>query len=262
MSKGNGGAGDAVPIGPMQLAQRNSRPILPRRFYKSAAVHEAGGRREVRVDGKPVRTPKGNFLAVSDPALAHAMAAEWEAQGEFVDPATMPLTRLINSAIDGVAERMAEVRDEIVRYAGSDLLSYRAEAPAGLRALQDEAWDPILRWLKEELGAELRVIAGVTHRPQPAEALEAVARAIEGLDAPRLAALHSATTLTGSAAIALAVLHRRLTVAEAWTAAHVDEDWQARLWGADQEANQRRERRWLEMEAAGLVLAAEGYKPV
>ncbi len=261
MSSGNGGEGDRAPIGPMQLAQRNSRRILPRRFYKRAAAHEAEGGHQVRVDGKPVRTPKGNVLATSDPALAQALAAEWEAQGEFVDPATMPLTRLINSAVDGVAERTAEVRDEIVRYAGSDLLSYRADAPAGLRAAQDDAWNPVLDWLKEELGAELLVTTGLTHRPQPAEALEAVARAIEGLDAPRLAALHSATTLTGSAGLALAVLHRRLTAAEAWTAAHVDEDWQVRLWGADHEASQRRERRWLEMQAAGLVLTAGSSRP-
>lgn len=251
----DGHPGDAT-SGPMQLAQQNARPILPRRFYKVAAAAEIGGRHEVQVDGKPVRTPKGKILSAASPEVAASMAAEWDAQSEFVDPGTMPLTRLINSAIDGVAGRMVEVREEIVRYAGSDLLSYRADSPVELRAWQDQTWSPILDWLHESLGARLLVAAGMIHQPQPPASLAAISTAIEPLDATKLAALHSATTLTGSAALALAVLRRRLSAADAWAAAHIDEDWQSRLWGVDYEASQRRERRWLEMQAAAFVLVS------
>ncbi|MCC6981810.1 MAG: ATPase [Bauldia sp.] len=241
----------------MQLAQQKARPILPRRFYTAvAAVEAADGRHEVRVDGKPVRTPGGAVLASGSRAVAEALAREWDVQREFVDPASMPLTRLVNAAIDGVAKHMDEVRADIVRYAGSDLLCYRAEAPAELRRWQDETWSPILDWLRERLGARLAVVTGVVHVAQPPEALDAIAEAIGPLDAAHLAALHSATTLTGSPVLALAVLHARLTPAEAWQAAHLDEDWQARLWGTDHEASQRRERRWLDMRAASFLLAS------
>jgi chaperone required for assembly of F1-ATPase len=256
MTRGNGSSEHKPETGPMQLAQQKSRPILPRRFYESAAAAEgAEGRHEVRVDGRPVRTPGGGLLAASSRAVAEALAREWDGQGEFIDPATMPLTRLVNAAIDGVAGHMEEVRAEIVRYAGSDLLCYRAEAPAELRRWQDETWSPILDWLHESLGARLTLATGVVHVAQPPDSLAAIDRALAPLDPARLAALHSVTTLTGSPALALAVLRARLTPEGAWAAAHLDEDWQARLWGADHEASQRRERRWLEMKAAGFVLA-------
>jgi chaperone required for assembly of F1-ATPase len=238
----------------MQLAQQKARPVLPRRFYKEAAAVEAGGWHEVRVDGKPVRTPGGAPLAAVSRRVAEGMAREWDAQREFIDPSTMPLTRLVNAAIDGVAGKMDEVRADIVRYAGSDLLCYRADAPAELRRWQDETWSPILDWLHERLGARLSVATGIVHVAQPRDAVEAIARAIEPLDAAHLAALHSVTTLTGSPTLALAVLHARLTPERAWEVAHLDEDWQARLWGVDHEASQRRERRWLDMQAASFLL--------
>jgi chaperone required for assembly of F1-ATPase len=257
MPQGNGSSGHPPGIGPMQLAQQKARPILTRRFYKSAAAADAtDGRHEVRVDGRPVRTSGGAVLAVPSQTVAEVLAREWDAQGEFVNPATMPLTRLVNAAIDGVAQHMEEVRADIVRYAGSDLLCYRAEGPAELRRWQDETWSPVLDWLHQHLGAQLAVTTGIAHVAQPPEAIAAIARAVAPLDAMHLAALHSVTTLTGSPALALAVLHGRLTPTQAWEAAHLDEDWQARLWGADHEASQRRERRWLDMQAASFLLAS------
>jgi chaperone required for assembly of F1-ATPase len=231
------------------------KPALPRRFYVRAAALTEGGAFLVALDGKPVRTPARQLLAVPTTALAEALAAEWEAQEEHIDPAVMPLNRLVNSAIDGVAGQLETVRAEIVKYAASDLLCYRAEAPAELVQRQGAAWDPVLAWARDSLRARFVLAEGVMFVDQPGPALEAVRHQLGGLPALELAAVHTMTTLTGSAVLALAALHHRLSVAEAWAAAHVDEDWNRALWGIDAEAEQRRAARYREMEAAGLVLA-------
>lgn len=242
--------------GPMQAAQRLMRPELPKRFYERAHVARGeDGRFTVLLDGRMVRTPAKNEIAVPSESLAQALAAEWSAQGSVIDPATMPLTRLVNSAIDGVAREADAVRDEIVKYAGSDLLCYRAEGPERLVALQGEAWDPVLTWAREALGARFVLAEGVVFAAQPQEALDAVRRPIEDIDIFRLAAASTVTTLTGSALLALALLHGRLTAEEAWAAAHVDEDWNIEQWGADEEAAARRDLRYREMAAASRVMA-------
>ena len=229
---------------------------LPKRFYKSAGVAEQGpGKHGVRLDGRAVRTPAKAELAVPSAALAQAIAAEWDAQGEHIDPSSMPLTRLANSAIDGVAQREAEVRADIAKYAGSDLLCYRAEAPDELAQQQAAAWDPVLRWAHEQLGARFATRAGLMPVAQPDAAKAAVARALEAYDGFALAALHVMTTLTGSVLLALAHAQGRLTAEEAWAAAHVDEDWQISRWGEDAEAQVRRARRWSDMQAASRMLA-------
>ena len=179
------------------------------------------------------------------------VADEWERQRETIDPANMPLTRLLNSAIDGVAHTMAETRADILSYAGSDLLCYRAEEPDTLVARQAHAFDPVLRWAAESLGAHFNVTAGVTHVAQPPEALAAIGAALDAYEDPvAVAALSVMTTLTGSALLALAVARGFLSPEDAWRAAHVDEDFQAERWGADAEAVARREARWREFEAA------------
>ena len=168
----------------------------------------------------------------------------------------MPLTRLINSALDGVAARMAETRDEILKYAGSDLVCYRAGDPAALVARQAAAWDPILAFARTRFGARFICAEGIVFAPQPAAAGAAFAVGLDGLigagpAAPlRLAALGVATTLTGSALIAAALAAGALAAPDAWRAAHVDEDYQMELWGQDAEALARRARRWDEMAAA------------
>jgi chaperone required for assembly of F1-ATPase len=187
-------------------------------------------------------------------ALAEALAVEWEAQGERIDPATMPLTRLVNSVLDGVTGREAEVRGDVAKYAASDLLCYRAEGPAELVRRQAEAWDPVLAWAREALGARLVLGEGVVPVAQPSAATAAVEGALAELDAFSLAAHYVMTTLTGSALLALAHARGRLTAEEAWAAAHVDEDWQISQWGEDAEAKARRDRRWAEMQAASRLL--------
>jgi chaperone required for assembly of F1-ATPase len=212
----------------------------------------------VLLDGKPVRTPAGRELAVPVKALAEALAAEWAAQGERIDPAAMPLTRLVNSALDGVTDRAAEVRAEIVKYAASDLLCYRAEGPAELVRRQAKAWDPVLAWAGSELDVHLATGQGIVPVAQPPAALDVVASRLTSLGALALAAYHVITTLTGSALLALAHARGRLTAEEAWAAAHIDEDWQIGQWGEDAEAQARRARRWAEMQAASRLLALLG----
>lgn len=244
---------------PARVAAQNARPERPKRFYRSASVGPAERGYAVLLDGKTVRTPARRALATPSSQLTAAVAAEWAAQGETLDPLSMPLTRLANAAIDGVADRLDEVAADIVKYAGSDLVSYRAEEPAALAAAQAEAWDPLLDFARERLGAELAATAGVVFLAQAPEATAAVAEAVrayagEAAEAPfRLAALHSMTTLTGSCLIALAVALGEMDAEAAWAAAHVDEDYQTRIWGADAEATARRARRFEEMKAAAQV---------
>jgi chaperone required for assembly of F1-ATPase len=240
----------AAPDNPMEAARRGARPILRKRFYERASTAPEGPLYAVRLDDKPVRTPAGRLLAAPTLALAQALAAEWEAQRDLIDPAKMPLTRLANSIIDGVSERSAPVAEEVARYLASDLICYRA---GGLVERQARHWDPIVEWARDVLGARLLLAEGVVHVTQPETALAAAAAAIPG-DPWRLGALHSVTTLTGSALLALALAQGRITADEAWAAAHVDEDWNMEQWGRDELALERRAYRYAELQAAATVL--------
>ena len=234
-------------------ARRAMRPAPRRRFFTASATVPVAGGHAVQLDGKPVRTPAGRLLAAPTPALAEALAAEWDAQRDVIDPARMPLTRLVNSIIDGVCDRPDAVAAEIENYLASDLVCYRADAPPGLVAGQAQHWDPLLVWARDALGAPLRAGAGVVHIAQAEDAL-ARARAAIPRDPWRLGALNAATTLAGSALIALALARGRLSVKEAWAAAQVDEDWNMEQWGRDELALERRTFRFAEFEAAAKVL--------
>jgi chaperone required for assembly of F1-ATPase len=229
---------------------------LTKRFYRDVAVKDRGDAgTALLLDGKPVRTPGKAALALPTRALAEAVAEEWRAQRERIDPLTMPLTRLANSAIDGVAGREEAVIDDIMAHAGSDLLCYRAKGPGGLVKAQGEHWDPVLAWAKAALGAPFVLSEGVAHVAQPQSSLDRLKQTFAGRDAFGLAALHVMTGLTGSALLAAAVAQGRLTPEEAWKAAHVDEDWQISQWGEDAEAAERRANRWRDFAAAAKTLA-------
>jgi chaperone required for assembly of F1-ATPase len=249
------------PLDPTEAARRAVRPSLRKRFYRAAAIDPAEGGFAVLLDGRPVRTPARRPLVAPTAALAEALAAEWEAQREAIDPARMPLTRLANSIIDGVADARIAVRAEVVKFLGSDLLFYRAEGPERLTARQAELWDPVLASLREAHGARFILAAGVMHVSQPESALAAAAALIPQ-DPWRLGAVHAITTLTGSALLALAVAQGALTVEAAWSAAHVDEDWNLAQWGDDALARERRSFREAEMRAAAAVLELLKVGPV
>ncbi len=238
---------------PIEAARRGARPALRRRFYGQAATAAVAGGHAVRLDDKPVLTPARRVLAAPTLPLARAIAAEWEAQRDVIDPAKMPLTRLANAIIDGVTERPLPVAAEIAKYLASDLLFYRAASPPGLAERERRHWDPILAWAARALGARFECTEGVTPIAQPQGALQAARAAIPD-DPWRLGAAHAATTLTGSALIALALARGFFSAEAAWQAAHVDEDWNMEQWGRDALALQRRTFRFAELQAAAMVL--------
>ncbi len=247
---------ESEPVDPVEAARRSVRTQLRKRFYTKAEVSGAAeGGVQVLLDGKPVRTPARRMLTAPVRLLAEAIAAEWEAQREAVDPAKMPLTRLANAILDGVAQTPKPVAAEIEKYLASDLLCYRADAPDGLVAQQTKHWDPVIDWARDALGARFVLAQGVIFTPQPAEAIAAAARAIPR-DPWLLGALNVVTTATGSALLALALGVGRLSPDEVWAAANVDEDWNMQTWGRDELALARRAFRQIELDAAATVIAA------
>jgi chaperone required for assembly of F1-ATPase len=240
---------------PVRQAQQAMKPVLPKRFYKTAEAVEAEGGFAVHLDGRTARTPARNRLILPTIDLARQVAAEWAAQGDHIDPMAMPVTRIVNPAIDSVSSMMAEVRADIAAYAGSDMLCYRALEPQKLVARQDEAWNPVLARVEAETGARFILAQGVVHRAQSAASLARYAAALERAtpDPFTLSATHVMTTLTGSALLALAVTAAWLDAEAAWTGAHVDEDWTNDHWGKDVEAMTRRAKRRTEFEAAADV---------
>lgn len=241
------------PADPRDLARRNMR-ALRRRFFTAVAVEGDGDGFAVTLDGRLVITPGRRPLRVPRRAIAEAIAQEWQAQGEYVEPVSMPTTRLANSIADGVAGATDAVAAEIVKYLGSDLCCYRAAGPDGLVARQAQHWDPVLAWARDRLGAAFVTATGVTFVSQPPDAVARAAAAVPR-DPWRLGAAHAATTLTGSALIALRLAVGDTDLEEAWTAAHVDEDWNMEFWGRDELGLQRRAYRHAEMAAAARVFA-------
>ncbi|PWT93849.1 MAG: ATPase [Proteobacteria bacterium] len=248
-------AASQPPPDPRESARQSTRTPLRKRFYKAAGVADADGDFVITLDGKPIRTPSGRQVVIPARALADAVAAEWAAQGETIDPVTMPLTRIANSVVEGVIDRVALVSDDLAKYFESDLLFYRAGHPEGLVAREAAHWDPVLFWAAETLGAHFILSEGVMHVKQPDEALKAARAALPG-DPWSVAALHMVTTLTGSALLALALAHGVRNADQVWAAAHVDEDWNAEQWGVDEEAAARRAARLMDFQAAVTVLAA------
>jgi len=245
----------AVPERPTRVAEPSRESQLPKRFYETAEVAEEQGVFGLLLDGRPVRTPGKSKLAFPRYDLAHVARKEWEDQGERIDPMTMPLTRLANTAIDGVATDMQAVKEDVIRYAGTDMLCYRAATPPPLVELQRERWDPLIEWAQIALGARLVLAEGVMHVAQPPESIAAFGVHVNAVQQPmELAALHVVTSLTGSALLAMAALKGQLDCDEAWSLAHLDEDWNIEQWGSDEEAEARRLYRFKEMTAACLVL--------
>ena len=207
-----------------------------RRFWKDATVHAEDGGFAVYLDTRPVRTPLKAPLVLPTEGLAHAVAAEWQAQEGKVNPATMPFTRTANSAIDTVAPQFEAVAAMLAAYGETDLLCYRATGPAALIDRQAAAWDPLLDWTAKDLHAPLRTTAGVMHVDQPAASLATLGAAVRTLSPFQLAAFHDLVAISGSLVLALAVVHGRLTADQAWALSRIDEDWKIEQWGADEEA--------------------------
>jgi len=242
---------------PVRRAQIQMKTPLPKRFYKTASVVPIEGGFAVHLDGKPVRTPGKALLALPTEAAAVLVAGEFAEQGETINPVTMPVMRLVNTTIDGVANDPQAVLEDILRFASSDLLCYRADAPQGLVERQNEQWDPVIDWARTTLGARFNLAEGIIHVEQPRETIAVLGSHLNQRAEPlRLAAIHLMTSLTGSALLALAVDFGELDADSAWAAGHVDEDWQIEQWGQDAEAVARRAARKRDMMAAVSLLEA------
>ncbi len=242
---------------PVKRAQNQMKTPLAKRFYDKVDVREQPEGYAVHLDGKPVRTPGKAMLLLPTEGAAKLVADEFSAQGENIDLVTMPVMRLANTAIDGVATDTQAVLEDILRFSSSDLLCYRADAPERLVERQSEAWDPVLDWARSRLGARFFLAEGVMHVEQPRETIAAIGVHLRQREQPmKLAALHVMTSITGSALLALAVEAGELDVEAAWLAAHVDEDWNAEQWGEDFEAAARRAARKRDFTAAADLLGA------
>ncbi|MDA7423117.1 ATP12 family chaperone protein [Thalassococcus lentus] len=210
----------------------------PKRFWKSTEVAQTEGGYTVTLDGRSVRTPAKTLLVLPTQTLANAIAAEWDAQEDKVDPNTMPFTRTSNSALDKVRIQFSEVADMLADYGDSDLLCYRADGPAELVERQARKWDPVLDWAAQELGARLESRQGIMHEPQDASALAELRARVHSLSAFQLAAFHDLVSLPGSLILGFATSEGKLPAQEAWKLSRLDEIWQAEQWGKDDEAEQ------------------------
>lgn len=208
----------------------------PRRFWTAAEAVAEGTGWAVHLDGRPVRTPAKTPLIVPTGALAGVIAAEWAAQTETVQPATMPFTRMANSALDKVTPQRAAVADMLAGYGATDLICYRAAAPEELVARQAQGWDPLLDWAAARFGARLRPASGVMPVAQDPAALGRLADEVHALDPFALAGFHDLVSLSGSLVIGLATLHGMSPAAALWDLSCIDETWQQEQWGADEEA--------------------------
>ncbi len=243
------------PLDPQESARQSARVPLRKRFYQNASFTETADGFAITLDDKPVRTPTREPLVVPSRQLAEAIAAEWNAQVDVIDPGTMPLTRLANSVISAVVNRVEAVAEDVAKYFESDLLCYRAAHPAELVAREAEHWDTVLFWAADTFGARFILAEGIVHVRQPEQAV-AAARAALPSDPWSIAALHVTTTVTGSALLALALMHGARDVDQVWAAANVDSDWNAEQWGSDAEVSARLAARLQDLRAAAQVLAA------
>ena len=241
------------PLDPQESARQSARVPLRKRFYQNAAFTETPDGFAVMLDDKQVRTPSREPLVVPTRDIAQAIVDEWNAQVDVIDPTTMPVTRLANSVIAGVVDRVDDVAEDAAKYLQSDLLFYRASHPEGLIAREAEHWDPVLDWARDDLGAHFIMAEGIMHVRQPDQAIAAARKAFP-TDPWAVGALHVATTVTGSALLALALMHGVRDIDQVWAAANVDEDWNVAQWGADEEAMARRAGRLRDLRAAALML--------
>lgn len=226
-----------------------------KRFWKDATPQAEEGGFGVRLDGRPVRTPGKSLLVVPTAAMAEAIAAEWDAQGEMIDPLSMPITRAANSAIEKVTPQQAEVAAMLAEYAATDLLCYRADGPPELIARQGADWDPELDWAAGELGAAFKVAAGVMPVVQ-SDALMQAAHEVAGALPPfELTAFHDLVSIPGSFVLGLGLLRGRLSADRAFALSRIDEHWQAEQWGEDEEAQELEATKKAALDVAELFLA-------
>jgi chaperone required for assembly of F1-ATPase len=245
---------DPAAYDPIRAARGVMKPSLPKRFYQTVSLGEAEGLAVVLLDGRPTRTKGRALLGHADPTITRLLVTEWAGQAEEINPATMPATRIVHAAIDHVAANKEAVREDILRYAASDLVCYRADEPAALVERQHALWDPVLAHMGARYGAAFHVTTGILHVQQPETALDALQPALSAFDdSVALAALHVLTSVSGSALIALTVADGIMDAAAGFEAGECDTDYEIAIWGRDEEAMERRAMRLAEFSAAAKL---------
>ncbi len=235
-------------------AQKHVRRELPKRFYKVAEVKPVEGGFAVGLDGRVPKTPGAKPVVVPSEAVAEALAEEWSAQKEFIDPETMPLVRLVNSAIEAGEATMPVLLSEIIKYTGNDLLLYRADTPESLVRRQEQHWDGALVKLARHFDIAFQPTIGIVHQPQPPATLIRLGDVLEDEPLLPLTAMNAMMSITGSGLLAIAYRHGLLTAEDVWAAAHVDEDFNIELWGEVEEITTRRAKRRSEFDSAVRLL--------
>lgn len=230
----------------------------PKRFYKEAGIFDDAAGFGIALDGKAVKTPGGGDFRAPTRALAKACASEWAAQGDRIQPRTMPLTQFSFAAIDHTPGRREALLAHVAKYGETDLCCHRAETPAALAARQAAAWDPLLAWARADLGLNLPVVIGLLAAKVDAEAIAVLRATANAFDDFRLTALAHTTDLAGSALIGLAVAHGRFDSAQAWDASTVDDAWSLDQWGEDAQARARLEAMRAEFDTIAQFVAALG----
>lgn len=251
------GAAARGDVGPGKANRERDLQRFPKKFYEQASIEEAENGYSIALDGKPVKTPGKQILMLPGKLSAQMLADEWNEAEEVINPLKMPATRLANTAIDGITNEMQAVMEDITRYSSSDLLCYRAANPQGLVEKQQAHWDPILDWMQSEYGATFEIGEGIAFVTQPKETIAIFGSALKKYADPfKLASIHTFTSISGSALIALALAEEHLDQEAAWNATHVDEDWNISQWGEDFEAQERRNQRWIDFSKADKFLKA------
>lgn len=226
-----------------------------RRFYKTATVAKRNDKFVIELDGKTVKTPEKAVCFIPTKEMADIVAKEWNAQEKEIDTFSMPITKMVNTAIDRVEKRRADLIDELVNYASSDQICYRADYPDELIEQQNNLWNPLLKRIKEIYSIDLKVTTGIIHIEQSKDQLDKIRSVIEEIESFKLTAFHSMTTVTGSVTIAFNLFGRHITIDQAWEAGHLDENFQTSQWGIDAEAEERRDNLKCELKNADLFLS-------
>jgi len=229
-----------------------------KRFYRQVTVASGDGGHQVLLDQRPLRTPAKHHLATPSRSLAEAIAAEWQAQTDEIRPHAMPLTRLASTAVDRMPRQRAAAIDQVVAYADTELLCYRASEPLELVRRQQRIWQPLLDWAHATYGVRLNVTTGLVPVPQPAGAVERLRACVEDLDDWPLVGVHAATTTLGSLILGLAVFETRIDAVRALEASLLDELFEIERWGEDIEIERRHAMLRRDVEAAALFLERLG----
>ena len=221
-----------------------------KRTWINTSIELIGPSFAILLDDNYLYTPKKAKVLLPTQKLAQKVADEWKLQKKIINPSKMPYSRLVNSAIDKVNENFDSIVSDLVDYGDTDLVCYRSISPEDLVILQNKHWDPILVWAKNELEVDLKVNSGVNYKAQDPIQLQKLSKEISSFNPFSLTGLYDLVTISGSLLVALAVYYKHITPTEGFDISFLDEDWQRKKWGQDEESNKNRFNKFKEFQLA------------